>query len=302
MRKLKRGISLFLVLVMTSLLFFEYFPGISYVVNAADRTWDFSKSVSEWKYDYSWAGNSYAGKGSLEYDSGKKMAKLALDYSHNISNGWSQTGMSFTDSEGIDYSGSKVLNIELYYNPKDYKEGDITVKVDSQDVFQEQMSAILGGKGVKQKNGMMQVDLSFEINSQYAKTEKPQTLMVVFAGNNTDFKGNIYIKKIELAKEREEKYLVNSTKKVKSNVSLSDEGSALKINGTNIDYDKTVQIADSEADENTIATYQYLSTVGKSTSTIYGHMNDTCYKAGSDEFTSSDTKDITGSNFRYCMF
>lgn len=235
------------------------------------------------------------GKGSLEYDSGKKMAKLALDYSHNISNGWSQTGMSFTDSEGIDYSGSKVLNIELYYNPKDYKEGDITVKVDSQDVFQEQMSAILGGKGVKQKNGMMQVDLSFEINSQYAKTEKPQTLMVVFAGNNTDFKGNIYIKKIELAKEREEKYLVNSTKKVKSNVSLSDEGSALKINGTNIDYDKTVQIADSEADENTIATYQYLSTVGKSTSTIYGHMNDTCYKAGSDEFTSSDTKDITGS-------
>lgn len=24
-------------------------------------------------------------------------------------------------------------------------------------------------------------------------------------------------------------------------------------------------------------------------------MNDTCYKAGSDEFTSSDTKDITGS-------
>ena len=93
------------------------------------------------------------------------MAKLALDYSHNISNGWSQTGMSFTDSEGIDYSGSKVLNIELYYNPKDYKEGDITVKVDSQDVFQEQMSAILGGKGVKQKNGMMQVDLSFEINS-----------------------------------------------------------------------------------------------------------------------------------------
>ena len=119
--------------------------------------------------------------------------------------------------------------------------------------------------------------------------------MVVFAFKNTDFKGNIFIKKIELAKEREEKYLVNSTKKVKSNVSLSDEGSALKINGTNIDYDKTVQIADSEADENTIATYQYLSTVGKSTSTIYGHMNDTCYKAGSDEFTSSDTKDITGS-------
>ena len=102
----------------------------------------------------------------------RKWQNLHQTIHHNISNGWSQTGMSFTDSEGIDYSGSKVLNIELYYNPKDYKEGDITVKVDSQDVFQEQMSAILGGKGVKQKNGMMQVDLSFEINSN---TEVPKT-------------------------------------------------------------------------------------------------------------------------------
>lgn len=140
-------------------------------------------------------------EGSLEYDSGKKMAKLALDYSHNISNGWSQTGMSFTDSEGIDYSGSKVLNIELYYNPKDYKEGDITVKVDSQDVFQEQMSAILGGKGVKQKNGMMQVDLSFEINSQYAKTEKPQTLMVVLQVTIQTLKETSILRRLNLQKK-----------------------------------------------------------------------------------------------------
>ena len=59
------------------------------------RVWDFSDDAQGWAYDDSWAGDGYHGTGGCEQDPGREMLKVSLDYSADVENGWSQTGVSF---------------------------------------------------------------------------------------------------------------------------------------------------------------------------------------------------------------
>lgn len=60
-------------------------------------------------------------------------------------------------------------------------------------------------------------------------------------------------------------------------------------------YEIQLQLADPKADASVLALYQYLKAVGSSDRVLYGHMEDTLLKAGAENLSESDTKDMTGS-------
>ena len=109
---------------------------------SAERVWDFEDGTQNWVYDDSWSGGSYNGGGECSYDSEKGMLKVSVDFSNDVSNGWSQTGISFSEEGGIDYSQFTTLTFDLYYDSSAYTTGQLTIKAASDNVFQEQMCGI----------------------------------------------------------------------------------------------------------------------------------------------------------------
>ena len=107
------------------------------------RVWDFEDGDQGWVYDDSWAGDSYQGEGSCEYDEEKGMLHLKLDYSQNVNNSYSQTGISLAEPEGIDYSPYKVLNFDLYYDPAAFTTGQLSVKAFSNNIFGDQSCKVM---------------------------------------------------------------------------------------------------------------------------------------------------------------
>ena len=258
------------------------------------RIWDFSDGVQGWIYDDSWAGDGYHGTGACEQDPEREMLKVSLDYSADVENGWSQTGISFTEESGIDYSPYKVLTFDLYYDPNAYTTGQIAVKAFSDNVFQDQISNMNQGV-VSDVDGLKMVTLSMVCDSGYAQSEKPGTLMLIIIGNNTDYKGDIWFDNIRLSNIKEEKYLVDSTVVPDTGTAVSSTESELAVNGAVYAYTDSVQLADPDADPSAVALYQYLKAVGESDATLFGHMEDTVLKAGGAAISESDTSDVTGS-------
>lgn len=263
-------------------------------VEEVKQVWDFSDGPQGWVYDDSWAGDGYHGTGTCEQDPEKEMLKVSLDYSADVENGWSQTGISLTDSAGIDYSPYKVLTFELYYDPNAYTTGQIAVKAYSDNVFQDQICNMNQGV-VSDVDGLKMVTLSMICDAGYAQSEKPETLMLIVIGNNTDYKGNIWIDNIKLSNIKEEKYLVDSTVIPNTRTDVSSTETALTVNGTVYPYVDSVQVADPDADPCVTALYQYLKAVGESEGILFGHMEDTVLKAGGAPISYSDTEDVTGS-------
>lgn len=259
------------------------------------RVWDFSDGEQGWGYDNSWAGDSYTGDGACGWDEEKQMLKVSLDYSGNKNNGWSQTGISFTESAGIDYSDYKVLSFDLYYDTSAFTSGEITVKAYSDNIFQEQTRNVNQAPVVDAGENLKMVTLSMLCDTSRTKTEKPQTLMLLLVGNNTDYKGDIWLDSITLSNIKVEKYLVDSTVRVETKTSLTGTDKELTVNGESYPYVDSAKLVDPDADPSVIGLYQYLKVVGESEATLYGHMEDTVLKAGSSELTYSDTADVTGS-------
>lgn len=263
--------------------------------NEVKKVWDFSESAQGWVYDDSWAGEGYTGGGSCSWDEEKQMLRASLDYSENVDNGWSQTGVSVTESGGIDYSSYKVLTFDLYYDTAAFTTGQITIKPYSDDVFQEQMMNINQAVTEDMGDGIQKITLSMALEASYAKSQRPDTLLLLFIGNNTDYKGDIWLDNITLSNVKHEKYLVDSTVIPETETLIEAGEKAADINGVPYLYAKEVQLADPDAEDSVVSLYQYLRAVGESDAIIYGHMEDTVLKAGSSELSESDTKDVTGS-------
>lgn len=263
-------------------------------VEEVQRTWDFSDGAQGWVYDDSWAGESYHGSGACEQDAEREMLKVSLDYSADMENGWSQTGISFTEGAGIDYSPYKVLSFDLYFDPEAYTTGQLTIKANSDNVFQDQMCSMNQGV-VTDVDGLKMVNISLLCDANAANSEKPQTLMLIIIGNNTDYKGDIWFDNIKLSNIKEEKYLVDSTIEPKTQTVLTAGENEVSINGESFGYADTLQLVDANAEPSVIAAYQYLKAVGESNGTLFGHMEDTVLKAGGAVISDSDTEDVTGS-------
>lgn len=259
------------------------------------RIWDFSYGSQGWVYDNSWAGESYTGDGACTWDEERQMLKISLDYSGNVSNGWSQTGISLTEPGGIDYGPYKVMSFDLYYDTAAFTTGQITVKADSGHIFTDSMANINQAVSEDAGDGQKKVTMNMVCDAAWTKKEQPGTLMLLIIGNNTDYKGDIWLDNIKLSNVKIEKNLVDSTVKPETKTRLSGNDTALTVNESEFAYADRVKLADSQADSSVIALYQYLKAVGESDSTLYGHMEDMVLKAGSSNLSNSDTRDVAGS-------
>lgn len=258
------------------------------------RVWDFEDGDQGWVYDDSWAGDSYQGEGSCEYDEEKGMLHLKLDYSQNVNNSYSQTGISLAEPEGIDYSPYKVLNFDLYYDPAAFTTGQLSVKAFSNNIFGDQSCKVMETPA-EEINGLKLVNLSLSCDEKYTRREKPGKLMLLIIGENTDYHGDIWLDNITLSNVKREKFLVESTVPVKTETVVSGSEGALHVNGVDFPYEKELKLADPKADLSVAALYQYLKAVGEADAALYGHMEDTVLKAGAAELSDSDTEDMTGS-------
>lgn len=259
------------------------------------RQWDFSDGTQNWVYDDSWSGDSYTGETEFAWDEEKQMLKLTVDFSGNADNGYSQIGVSFPSEDGIDYSQAGGLDFDFYYDAAAYTTGDFTVKAFSDNVFRDQSVIVSQSLPEDTGDGLMMVNISLGSDAYYANREHPKKLMLQIIGNNTDYKGDIWIDNITLRAEKYERFLVESTVKAETATVITGTDAALTVNGSTIEYAGSVQLTDPAADAETIALYQYLKAVGESDAALFGHMEDTILKAGAEEYTESDTKDVTGS-------
>ena len=143
-RKKARGLAILAATVVLA----ESFMGLGIAFGEPEagevtRVWDFEDGDQGWVYDDSWAGDSYQGEGSCEYDADKGMLRLKLDYSRNVNNSYSQTGICLAEEDGIDYSSYKVLNFDLYYDPTAFTTGQLSVKAFSNNIFGDQSCRVM---------------------------------------------------------------------------------------------------------------------------------------------------------------
>ncbi len=258
------------------------------------RVWDFSDGAQGWEYDDSWAGDSYTGGGACSYDAEKGMLRLSLDFSLNTDNGYSQTGISYVEEGGLDYSPYKALNFDLYYDPEAFATGQLTVKAFANNIFRDQSCSVMQTFS-EDVDGLKLVNLTLLCDTQYTQREQPEKLMLQIIGNHTDYHGYIYLDNITLSSVKKEKFLKETTVPVRTETALSTDSSRLMLNGTAVDFAGEVTLADPQADAGTVALYQYLKAVGEADGALYGHMEDTVLKAGAAELSESDTRDVTGS-------
>lgn len=258
------------------------------------RIWDFEDGTQGWVYDDSWSGDSYKGEGSCTYDEEKRMLKLNLDYSLNIDNSYSQTGICLSEEEGIDYSPYKALSFDLYYDPSAFTTGKLIAKAFSNNIFGDQ-SCIIHETPSEEVDGLRLVNVTLSCDEKYTQREKPGKLMLLLIGEYTDYHGDIWIDNIILSNVKKEKFLKETTIPVKTETILSAGDGVLSVNGSSFVLEPELKLADPNADACVSALYQYLKAVGESDSTLYGHMEDTVLKAGSSQLSDSDTEDVTGS-------
>lgn len=258
------------------------------------RVWDFEDGDQGWAYDDSWAGDSYQGEGGCEYDADKGMLRLKLDYSRNVNNSYSQTGICLEDEDGIDYSSYKVLNFDLYYDPTAFTTGQLSVKAFSNNIFGDQSCRVMETPA-EDVDGLKLVNLSLSCDEKYTQREKPGKLMLLLVGEYTDYHGDIWLDNITLSNVKKEKFLVESTVLAKTETVISGNEDALEVNGVSFNYEKDLKLADPNAEPSVAALYQYLKAVGEAEAILYGHMEDTVLKAGASELSDSDTEDMTGS-------
>lgn len=260
-----------------------------------DRLWDFSVGTQGWIFDDSWVGDGYHGTSGYSHDLQKGMLQVDIDFSQDSSNGWSQPAISFSDEAGIDYSNFTTLTFDFYYDSAAYTMGQLTLKANSDSVFQEQMAGLNNLSTEDIGENIKKTTVEFKIDPTYARLEKPEKLMLLIVGNNTDYKGSLWFDNIRLSSPVVEDIYVDATFAAESQTELWGQSATLTINNQVIPYAESIQLADPEADDATKAIYQYLRAVGESDAVIYGHMEDTVLKAGTNELTYSDTKDLTGS-------
>lgn len=288
--KLFLGFSIFVGCLINGIV-----PAQAEVITEYERLWDFDTSVEGWQFDDSWAGDGYHGTSDCVHDDEQGMLKVDLDFSQDSANGWSQPGISIVEESGFDFSNYTVLSLDLYYDAAAFTTGQLTFKVVSGNVFQEQMTGLYDMETEDAGGGLRKATVAFSISSGYALSEFPEKLMLLIVGNNTDYQGALWIDNIRLHAPAVQDDYVDATVAANSMTEITATSVDLTVNDQTVRFATQVQLADFAADESTVALYQYLKSVGQTDAVIYGHMEDTVLKAGSSQLSESDTKDLTGS-------
>lgn len=246
---------------------------------------------SGWYWQYS------GEKPTVEADTENGRMKVAVDFSKDADKDWSNIAVCWWNDAGVDLSGVTQISMDVWYETDKLTEGELKIAAYSNcgldantvltDVREEAGTGLTKAKAV--------------ITCPAITSGAVQDFAVKIVGSYTGYSGAVWIDNIAFSADGSEPAdtSVDSTLAANEGNPVSSNGSTLTVtkqDGTSEtqEYAASVSIADPEATAETVALYQYLQVMGKTDSVVYGHQNDTWHKAGSQEFSDSDTYDVTG--------
>ncbi|WP_310603197.1 glycosyl hydrolase [Anaerosporobacter sp.] len=267
------------------------------------KEWTFDDGIGNWEnagWDYQYNGDAV----TTEADNG--MLKVNVDYSRDKDYSWSQIGVR--EWGDVALSGVNKTTFDFYYDSTKLDGGfkiKETIQYDATngdypdavvtDVTVDTDNAEDVGEGIKK----VKVELVFDPITQ----DTCCNTVLCIVGVNTSYAGSIWIDNLRMIKETStvEEIYVNST------VAVDDKTNAVTIVDNKLQTStkdgsleetalaSEIKLVDKDATAQTKAIYAYLQAMGKSSSVLYGHQNDTWHKAGAATLSDSDTRDVTGS-------
>ncbi|MDY2628978.1 MAG: glycosyl hydrolase [Lachnospiraceae bacterium] len=229
-----------------------------------------------WEYNYSGAANS-----AVVYDAEMDAVKLTVDYSADIGQSWSQMAACYYD-ESLNLSGATKLDLDFLYDTT-LATGGFSIKIYSNGGMNDYVAVNKDAAEVVSGN-ISKVHVTVPFAGPVTQTPD---LAVCVIGNETNYKGDLWLKDITVSKIQTPAADIS----VDSTISVNDQ-TALSASDLNLPSDIT--LVDKEADADTKAVYAYLKGIGESEYVLFGHQNEIWHKAGSQELSNSDVRDVTG--------
>lgn len=234
-------------------------------------------------------GGSYDYSGGLKigYDSELKAMRLDLDYSKNATSSWSEAKVMHTFAKVRELEGYNQFSFDFIYDPSNMSSGSFTAKVTAGII--DANTAVTGevdfGNGLKKAS----VVISFA-----SAPNQADSFIIGLAGNNTDYRGPIYIDNVMFSQRDILKDYVTATIPIEKQTPIRVSENEITANGQTMKVSSTVRLVDDKAADYTVKLAAYLDAVGKTDSVLFGHQNDITHKSGNRSLSNSDTKDVTG--------
>ncbi|MEZ3495579.1 MAG: hypothetical protein K1W38_25670 [Lachnospiraceae bacterium] len=234
----------------------------------------------------------------------KKFLAVTVDYAQDAATGWSEAKFNYAHPEQVpSLKGYNAFVADVYYKPANKTAGSFAMKlfakspVTDKDTINDD-AALPEGEAVELAGLEGYYKSQFVLEKKYDGAFQNLTFGIV--GKNTDYAGEIYFDNMRFKKITAPEVYVDSTILPEKGAGLQivDNGRTLQTaSGQKIPISENVALVDAKAVDATKNLYAYLKAVGESDSVIFGHQNDTHHKAGSigENFSESDTKDVTGS-------
>ncbi len=234
----------------------------------------------------------------------KKFLAVTVDYAQDAATGWSEAKFNYAHPEQVpSLKGYNAFMADVYYKPANKTAGSFAMKlfakspVTDKDTINDD-AALPEGEAVEIAGLEGYYKSQFVLEKKYDGAFQNLTFGIV--GKNTDYAGEIYFDNMRFTKITAPEVYVDSTILPEKGAGLQivDNGRTLQTaSGQKIPISENVALVDAKAVDATKNLYAYLKAVGESDSVIFGHQNDTHHKAGSigENFSESDTKDVTGS-------
>lgn len=236
---------------------------------------DFSRWGTEEGYQYT-HGSAATRVPSLSYDAAGQRLAVALDYSADSKQSWSEAKITYTPEEGADVSSYNQMSVDVTWPSAftNYKIKFFADGIINKDTAIDQSSAEDVGGGMKKAT----VTLGF------TPTSTPLTQFTIgIVGVSTGFQGNIYIDNLVLSQNDPTADYTKITETVKA-AAVADISNR----------PSTVKTADSNAGDSARALFAYLSALSASDQVIFGHQNDVS-RAVNTAAELGDVEDVTGS-------
>ncbi len=259
--------------------------------------------VSAWKVS---PGYQYTGESKLENKTvgDKKFLVAAVDFSKDADKGWSEPKFDYAHAEVVpSLKGYNAFIADVYYKPANKTAGSLGHKLFAKSPTTDKETinddtALSAGEPVEIAGLEGYYKAEFVLEKKYEGAFQNLTFSIV--GKNTDYAGDIYFDNMRFTKLTTPEIYVDSTilPNKGPGIQVVDEGRSIQTaSGQKVAIAENVALVDAKAIDATKNLYAYLKAVGESDSVIFGHQNDTHHKAGSlgESFSSSDTKDVTGS-------
>ncbi|MDE7359328.1 MAG: hypothetical protein K2N39_07885 [Lachnospiraceae bacterium] len=259
--------------------------------------------VSAWKVGeaYQYTGTSQIANKTV---GGKKLLAATVDFSKDAGKGWSEPKFDYTHAEVVpSLKGYNAFAADVYYKPANKNAGSFGHKLfaKSPTTGKETINddtALPAGEPAKIDGLEGYYKAEFVLEKKFEGDFQNLTFSIV--GKNTDYVGDVYFDNMRFTQLSKPDIYVDTTilPQKGPGIQVVDGGRSIQTaSGQKVAIAENVALVDAEAKAQTKNLYAYLKAVGESDSVIFGHQNDTHKKAGSmgEGFSSSDTKDITGS-------